>query len=363
MNTRAGFVGRAGTGRGRALFLGLLISACGSSGGQSGTDESGVGRTMPTDPSLPSTEVGPNCEASRTILADELNGYTLESALSLAVDHVAPDPAALTFGWGNATRDFVGRSLDPLVDIDSLQVVLWRLSVVELEQKLNAGSLGTPDSVAMGMLETDGSSTECSYYDVGSFGGASFPQDEMDRRIDPESYPPEQYTFTLMAATGTAPGSGTRMLKAFRVVAGAENRHVEIGPDSTSVSVRADLQSLTPTRLPPGTADITFDWSELSINALGDEFVAANVTEIAVANYAETPAQLETAFVDMETSHRGMWRAEVTKSRARLDALVDEEGDPFPGFDDDGTWVIALFCGSCMNPAPWYLSVVTPCAQ
>jgi hypothetical protein len=343
------------------LCLGLLLAACGASGGQSGTDESGVGRTTPSDPSLPSREVGPACETGPTVFANEVNGYTLESSLSLTVDHVAPDPAALTFGWGNVTADFAGRSLDPLVDIDSLQVVLWRLGVIELEQKLNNGSLGTPDAVALGVLETDGSTTECSYYDVGAPGGGSFPQDEMDRRMDPQSYPPDQYTFTLMAATGTAPGSGTRMLKAFRVAAGAENHHVEVGADSTLLSVSADLRSLTPMRLPVRSADITFDWSELTVNALGNEFVAANITEIAVANYAETPAELESAFVDLETSHGGMWRAEVTKSRARLDALVDEEGDPFPGFDDDGTWVIALFCGSCLNPAPWYLSVVTPC--
>jgi hypothetical protein len=137
---------------------------------------------------------------------------------------------------------------------------------------------------------------------------------------------------------------------------------VEIGPDSTSLTFSADLRSLTPTELPTGTTEITFDWSQMTVNALGNEFIPTNITEIVVAKYEAAPEELETQFLELELIHQGMWRAPVTAgASARLDALVDDEGAPFPGFDGEGTWVIALFCGSCSNPAPWYLSVVKPC--
>ena len=39
---------------------------------------------------------------------------------------------------------------------------------------------------------------------------------------------------------------------------------------------------------------------------------------------------------------------------------VDADGATFPGFDTDATWILALRCGRCANPAPPVLTVITP---
>ena len=44
---------------------------------------------------------------------------------------------------------------------------------------------------------------------------------------------------------------------------------------------------------------------------------------------------------------------------ADLALATGDDGD-FTGFTDGGTWVLALMCSSCSNPAPLFLTVVEP---
>jgi hypothetical protein len=43
--------------------------------------------------------------------------------------------------------------------------------------------------------------------------------------------------------------------------------------------------------------------------------------------------------------------------------LVDDAGNSFPGIDSTGTWLVALICTNCRNPAPYYLTILKPAAQ
>ena len=38
-----------------------------------------------------------------------------------------------------------------------------------------------------------------------------------------------------------------------------------------------------------------------------------------------------------------------------------DSGLPFAGIDNTGIWLIGLFCGDCVNPTPWFLTVLQPC--
>jgi hypothetical protein len=46
---------------------------------------------------------------------------------------------------------------------------------------------------------------------------------------------------------------------------------------------------------------------------------------------------------------------------SRLNSEPDKSGEFFPGIDDTGTWIVALKCGSCASPAPWFLSILQSC--
>ena len=75
-------------------------------------------------------------------------------------------------------------------------------------------------------------------------------------------------------------------------------------------------------------------------------------------------------------------RMHLEQSRQRLENIADElyrapaaagatvdlttlieatTGAPFTGIDGTGTWILALNCGECSNPAPWFLTILEPC--
>jgi hypothetical protein len=242
-----------------------------------------------------------------------------------------------------------------------VSVLLWSLPLEELEAKLNADELMQSDLRILAMIYTNNASTSGAYYDLTSFGMPLTPE-ELDPYMDPVEYPPEQFTFTVIASSGTVAGQGTRMIKAFQLDPASSSQHVELLPDSTSLSYAADLHTLTRTPMPVANAAITFDWSELETSANGKPFYSNNVTEALVARYSQTPAELEAQFLDLELIHEGMWRGAITEGESiSLANLRDDSGAPFAGFDASSTWVVALFCGTCANPAPWYMTVVEPC--
>lgn len=154
------------------------------------------------------------------------------------------------------------------------------------------------------------------------------------------------------------------MIQSFSLDEASTSTHVEIGSTSTRLDYVADLRSLQRTVLPESTPEITFDWSEIETNALGNPFLENNITEVVVARYSQSSAQLEQQFLDLESIHEGLWRGNVESGASlSLTELTDESGAPFPGFDSESTWVVALSCGGCSNPAPWYMTVVETCSD
>jgi hypothetical protein len=152
------------------------------------------------------------------------------------------------------------------------------------------------------------------------------------------------------------------MVQAFQLDDTSTTTNVSITSDSASISFDTDLSSLTPVGVPSGRSDITIDWFDMETNAMGRPWAVRSIYEVLVAHYSITPAEIETQFLDLESLADGLWRGEVVAGDAlALSALSDESGNAFPGIDDTGTWILALICGPCGNPAPWYLTRLESC--
>jgi hypothetical protein len=66
--------------------------------------------------------------------------------------------------------------------------------------------------------------------------------------------------------------------------------------------------------------------------------------------------------LDLELISEDMWQADVSSGTTlAFSSLRNDAGQPFAGIDGTGTYIVALVCGECQNPAPWYLSVLSPC--
>jgi hypothetical protein len=293
-------------------------------------------------------------------MADNSSNYSFSSTLTISSVDVAPS-SELSFDWSALSQDFVGHSLDPLADIDMVTLLLWKLTEADLATKLNADDLAQSDLEALVTLYTENLSTDGGLFDFTSFG-AEVEQDDLLGYLDIDAFDPATHTYTVMAVTGTTAGEGTRMIQSFRLSADSTNTHVALENDSTGLDFSVDLESLEPVVLPRDEAGVTVDWTDMTVNALGGAFIPTSITEVLVAHYSETPAELEAQFLDLDLIAQDLWRTDVPSGTSLdLSLLSNAAGSNFSGINDEGTWIVALICGSCANPAPWYISRLETC--
>jgi hypothetical protein len=338
-------------------FLFALSTGCSGDSGSSDDSGGGSGGSSATGGTSGS---GGNPACPTTIVANQANNYSFSSTLTFPPISVQPD-TELTFGWSGVTTDFLGHELDPMAGITSINVILWNLTQEDLELKLNADTLLMRDLGVIATLFTERMMTEGSLFDFTSAGMAITPEDILPY-LDADAFPPEGNTYTAMIADGVELGEGTRMIQGFKLDPASTNTHVELTNTSTALEYMVNLQNHTRTNVPMGTANVTIDWGDMTVNALNNEFIPNEITEALVAYFTEPVADLEAQFLDLELIAEGMWRGPVESGTSvALSSLTNESGQPFTGIDGNGTWIVALICGSCRNPAPWYLSILAPC--
>jgi hypothetical protein len=238
---------------------------------------------------------------------------------------------------------------------------MWKLTLDDLQTKLNADALAQKDLVTLPLqYTTDGKSTTAQMLAFTNSGAPSAAT--ILSFLDPTQYDPTKYTYTVMAATGSTLGEGTKMIQSFQVDPTSTNTSVSVTNSSTALTYTANLHSLTPTGVAAGQAGLTLDYSQLTKNALGNDWVASNITRALVGHYTQTPVELEAKFLDLELIATKLYSGDITTgTKAILSNLKTDSGEFFSGIDDTGTWVVALQCGGCRNPAPWYLSILKTC--
>ena len=66
-------------------------------------------------------------------------------------------------------------------------------------------------------------------------------------------------------------------------------------------------------------------------------------------------AELEADFLKVDVLADELWTADIEgRSSLELSEAVNEAGEAFSGFDANSTWLVALRCFTCNNPAPPY---------
>jgi hypothetical protein len=304
---------------------------------------------------------GPVCLGTN-VVANEANNYSFSSTITLTPVTVA-HMSNLTFAWGGLTHDFLGRSLTPSTDLNMAIVMFWDLPLAQFETALNADALYTADLIVSPPLNLPiAGGTSGHLYDF-MINGTAVSSDMINQYFDASLYTPANSTFLVGVQTGTDIGRQLRMLQAFNLDATSTVTNVELTDDSTKLTYTANLHSLKVTGVPGSTPALMLDWSQMKTNALGAEFKNGYVTSAIVGHYSQTPAQLESQFLDLDRIGTETYRADIPfGSVLDFSILKDENGASFPGINENGTWLVGLFCGNCRNPAPWYLTILKPCS-
>jgi hypothetical protein len=291
------------------------------------------------------------------------NNYSTQSTMTLPLIKVKP-LSELSFDWGSVKKDFITHDLDPKVDLDMMMVLFFQLPLAELETKLNADSLTQNDLVVSPplTLRTNGSDTSGKLFAF-DLNGVEVTPEQIMKYFDADFYPPANYTYALAGAVGIEVGQGIRVVQAFQLDPTSSNTQVKVTDASTKLDWTANLHDLTPTGIPKGQSSVTLDWGELTKTGLGTDFDPTQVTRALVAHYAQSSGQLEKDFLNIELIATDLYETKIeegsTVDFSRMTKASD--GTSFPGIDDTGTWLVALQCGACRNPSPWYLSILKPC--
>jgi len=297
------------------------------------------------------------------VVASEQSDYSFTSAITLQPVTVA-QMSNLLFDWSGLTHDFEGHALAPATDLNMGIVMFWDLPLAQFETALNADMLYTSDLIVSPPLSLQlAGSTSAHLYDF-TINTTPLSPEMINQYFDATLYTPANATFIAGVQTGNELGRQIRMLQAFNLDASSTVTNVAITNDSTKLSYTANLHDLTITGVPGGTAALTLDWSQMKTNGLGRAFTDGYVTSAVVGHYTQTPAQLETQFLDLDHIAAATYRADIL-SGSVLDftTLKDENGASFPGIDASGTWLVGLVCGNCRNPAPWYMTILKPCSM
>jgi hypothetical protein len=334
-----------------------LTLACKSGGGMEQKQQ------QPPPPPTPIASATCSDPTASVVITDPTN-YTLSDSFSL--QHVVlKDNTDLVFDWSQLTVDFFGKPVTPTTDINTVSISLWNLKPADIEQALKVDNL--PLGSNSGVITTfpDGTYTKMDLLGFNELGNP-LPTDELWSRFDTATpnyqYPQDQYTFLVMAQSGTDVGRQPHSIALFNIDPGATATELDLTNDSTTLTYSVDLSMAQPMLVPAG-APFTIDWSQMTENCLGNTYDYSQITEVSVAHFeTETLSQLQTDFLNLEDIADGWWSGPVIAGASLdLSTLVDQNGVAFTGIDSTGIWMAALFCTNCNNPAPWSITILQPC--
>ena len=370
--------GTGGTGTGGT---GTGGSTSGTGGSTSGTGGSTSGTGGSTG--------GGQC-TSGTLKVQDANNYTFSSNITLTPMTVKANEPNLTIDWSGVTTDFLGRATNPMTDIDSVLVVELNSTLEAFEKHVNDDD-NMLMQLAQGPLQllTNKALTSSSLED---FGVVSQPQNTyktsmdvkiaVDQYLDPTMYDPSMHIFAVMPSVGTKAAQNAKMIQIFTVDTASMNTMVKLGANtrlpagmnghtggttgpSTSVTYDTSIHSLTPIKVAAGDATFTVDWSALTKNGLGRTWITRSLSRMTIGHYTQSLTELENQFFDLDTLATASYSQYIpTDDPLSVSGLKEKTSmAAFPGIDNTGTWILALFCDAslCGNPAPWFLTVLQPC--
>jgi hypothetical protein len=378
------------------VFLPAFLAACGGdNGGTGGTGAGAAGGaggsgamagTGMTGGGTGGTSGGGQC-VSGTLVADPVNNYTFTSDIKLTATKIAPNNPDILFDWSGLTTDFLGHTTNPATDIDSVLLVILSVSVDQLQKHINDDD-GMLQTFGQGPLQfythDTATSAKLRAFSVATQEGTTYDDPSVkaavDDTLDPTKTDYTTHTLMLMPSNGTVAGSGARMIQPLiidpqsttttvttmastRLAPGANGHTGGTTGPSMSITYDVDLQKLVPVNVPAATTNIMVDWSKLTTNGLGREWVSRSITKISVGHYTQSLTDLQNQFLDLETLPTDLYSAYVPSDDPISLSGLKAGDKAFTGIDDTGTWILALFCDPryCGNPAPWFLTILKPC--
>jgi hypothetical protein len=94
-------------------------------------------------------------------------------------------------------------------------------------------------------------------------------------------------------------------------------------------------------------------------DVFGQPFDNLVADTLVILNYPGTVEDVENDFLLVDYHADAQYTLDVYGAEsAQLEEAVTPEGDPFPGFTSEGTWLIGLINSKSLSPLPLVMTVV-----
>ncbi len=282
-------------------------------------------------------EVKPDTGDDVILLEGDGGTISLDAALGVLGQSADPD-ADVVIDWPELGVDLLGL---PVAEPGELR--MWAFAGLSREQ-IEAGLVAAaiePSSV-LTIYACVPQERACSFSDLEVYGH------DFDVRDD----------FGVLEATWllTLHGTGRRGLQSLAFIEPGDGDRVSL--DNSSASLDLTPSAGRPTAVTAGS-DPEIDWANLSLDGQGAALASYRLDLLGVFQLPVAPGELELTLREQGLSGARAWWLEVPdRDRARLSELRGDE--PFPGVDDEGTWLLGLFESSSVLPLPRVLLVLQP---
>ncbi len=271
-----------------------------------------------------------------------------------APSHETASGVNIEICWDELTDDIQCHEVDPTSDPKLITMARFNnLSEVEVEQQISDDSLDQSSLSGFLTYEIQGGET-CAQLEDFTLDGTPV--------VLSEQYYEGGGTYLLLFGRTNIPGQNIISMDFLVPMESSEVVEVDIGPACATLDFTADLSSAESIELNAGGSSWVVDWGDLTTNGLGNPIALANIDRLLLGYYAGmSVADIEASFLDLELVATDLYYMELFNTfEADLAEATGASGD-FSGFDPvDGTWVLALMCTTCSNPAPLFATVIVP---
>jgi hypothetical protein len=284
------------------------------------------------------------CEVPEPVPIGDANNYVFDGGLDIVTRPVAAQ-ADLAIDWGEVTLDLQGHQVDPLVDVAMATLLAFRMPQEEVLEGLSNNDLDQSDVGLFVTRDVEPGETSAQLSEFGLLGN--------DIDVEEQFKPEVAEVWMLLIQSTTTPGIGTHQLMFLDVSEDHDADAVSFTNDDTLLDFVVDLDIDEPLA-PVDKPSVMLDWSALTTNGLGGDFVSGEIDSMMLARYDEKPDELAEQFLDLELIAEDLYQVPL-EGQTSYDTT---EIEGFEGFTKDGTWVLALRCSTCTNPAPPFLTIL-----
>ncbi len=275
------------------------------------------------------------------LLKDE-NNFNYTSTLSIETTSLR-SYSNFILDWQDLNLNVQGKDIDPIQDVDQVVlIILPSLTPEVIVDRLAQEQILQSDISLYVVCSPE--NAQCSLSDFGILGANIYV---------PEYFEEAQGVWLFALQHRDITGA-----QSFAIIVPDDNSSQEefrFTNQSSQLDVQVDFQSLSRLYLPKSENDIIIDWKELTRDGLGNEVDPSRIDGIFLGQYDEDIEDLEMKFYDLENIATSLWTYEMPQN-GQIN-LQDLKGDqPFEGLQNNKTYLLALYCSSCMNPAPRFVT-------